>query len=155
MKNNSTASNKADPRKHLYTLLQVGRADIGMDEEAYRLFLARHGAKQVKGRYSATTMPIGGLEAALEEMKAKGFKPTGKSRPRSQDWRRPRIEKITALWCALADAGVVRDRSEAAMVKWCAHHTKTAQLEWAKSAGLNACIEGLKSWSLREGVGVE
>ena len=82
------------------------------------------------------------------------FKPTKSktSKASPSDWRAARIAKITALWCALADAGVVRGRGESAMVKWCARLTHKARLEWASSNDLNQCIEGLKDWAQREGV---
>lgn len=140
-----------DPRRRLYTLLQVGRQTLGLDEDSYRAILAAYGAREVDGRPSATTMSVSQLEQALEHQKRLGFRP--KRRPgREDDWRQPRIDKITAIWCTLADAGVVRDRSERAMLRWCAGLTRKARLEWASSADLNACIEALKSWAARERV---
>lgn len=143
-----------DPRQRFYTLLQVGKAQLGMGEDDYRAFLAGQGATAQAGRVSATTLSVPQLAAAVEAMRALGFEPVSRrgSVARIGDWRRARVKKITALWCALADAGVVRDRSEAAMVKWCSGVTRVARLEWANSAQLNLCIEGLKRWADRERV---
>lgn len=141
-------------RIRYYKLLEVGKRELHMADADFRCLLQRHGAQTVDGKPSRTTMSIGDLMAAVEEMRRKGFKPRQKpgSVSRLSDWRKPRIKKITALWCALADAGVVYDRSEKAMVKWCFRHTGKARLEWASSAELNACIEALKDWARREGV---
>lgn len=142
-------------RNLLYRLLQVAKRDLHMEDEDYRALLARHGATDKDGRISASTMQPWQLDNALKEMKEKGFKPTGSTKRQATRWRKPRIDKITALWCALADAGVVRDRSEAAMLKWCARITRKARLEWANDNDFNACIEGLKSWAARERVKLE
>ncbi len=144
---------KVDNRGRYYKLLPIGKRALNWDEETYRFFLKEHGAKEVKGKFSATTMDIGQLSQALEVMKKKGFKPQKKSSVSNiSDWRKKRINKITAMWIALFEAGVIRDRSEKAMISWTATITKKARLEWASSEDLNACIEGLKTWSARERV---
>lgn len=144
-------------RQRLYKLLQVGRRELRMDEDAYRALLARHGAKARDGRPSASTMTLSGLHAALAELRGKGFtpRPGRGSAARIDDHRQGLIRKITALWCALADAGVVRDRSEAAMVKWCGRHTRVPRLQWARKRDLVMCVEALKSWAARERVVLE
>lgn len=142
----------AASRNRLYKLLRVGKTELRMDEDAYRALLARHGAKEKDGRASATTMPEHGLLSAVAEMKAKGFrpKPGRGSAANAARSKRGLIAKITALWCTLADAGVVRDRGEVAMVRWCARHTSVANLQWAAPADLVKCIESLKRWAQRE-----
>ena len=144
-------------RTRLYKLLAIGRRQLGMDEETYRAFLAAQGATAIDGRISAKSMTPAQLHSAVEAMKSKGFRPTppAKSASNTPGWRKARIDKITALWCALADAGVVQHRDEAAMVKWCATITRKARLQWASSQDLNKCVEGLKAWGTREGVHVE
>lgn len=151
-----TCRQPIDPRRRLYTLLQVGRQQLGLDEDTYRAILEAHGAAEVDGRPSATTLSVVKLEEVLEHLKRLGFRPT-RQRPTATtaDWRQPRIDKIVALWCALADAGVVRDRSERAMLQWCARLTRKARLQWASTSDLNACVEGLKSWAQRERVTIE
>jgi hypothetical protein len=140
-------------RNSLYTLLQVGKADLHMSEGDYRKLLAKHGARlDSRQRYSASTMTIKGLLDALDEMKAQGFVPTGAVRYGADTWRTRRIKKITAIWCALAEAGVVHERGYQSMERWCRSLIKTPKLEWATGIGLNNCIEGLKSWAAREGV---
>jgi phage gp16-like protein len=142
-------------RHRLYRLLVVGKRALHMEEDSYRALLERHGASLIGDKYSATTMTIDGLKAALDEMRAKGFAPQGKALATAAAWRKPRIAKITAIWCALADAGVIRNRGEAAMVKFCARITGKARLEWAESEDLNNCIQALRAWAQNTGVKLE
>jgi len=141
-------------RTRLYTLLNVGRTRLGWDDELYRAVLSQYGAKEKDGKVSATTMTLGQLEQMLTHMKKCGFKPRAKAGSASNisDWRAPRIKKISALWIALAEAGVVDHREESAMVRWCAATAGCKRLQWANSQQLNQCVEGLKSWAKREGV---
>lgn len=145
-----------------YTMmLNIGKADLGWEEDFYRnTFLKRHGATDKNGKISAATMNITQLRLAFAEMKRMGFIPKKKAGDNNNsesmsDWRDGRIKKITALWCALADAGVVKDRSEKAMQHWCSRLTHKAVLQWATSNGLNNCIEALKNWAEREHVRIQ
>ncbi len=140
-----------DERYRLYKLLAVGKKALGMDDDSFRAMLERHGAKAVDGVPSRTTMSLDGLRDVAAEMKQKGFRPS-RGGQGATAWRKPRIQKITAIWCALADAGVVRDRGEPALLKFASRITRKARLEWASSDDLNACIETLKKWAAREGV---
>jgi len=144
-----------ESKQRYYKLLPIAKRQLGWDEEFYRnVFLKKHGAKIKDGKYSASTMSLGQLMQAYTYAKKCGFKPRPKkSSPANVvDWRAARIKKITALWCALADAGVVRDRSEKAMLSYCTRITKKQRLQWYLSHELNKCIESLKSWAAREKV---
>lgn len=135
-----------------YTLLRVGKQQLNMDDDTYRYFLEAHGATRKNGRISATTMTTGELVAAVEDMKKLGFTPVRKSALSTSNWRQPRIKKITALWCTLADAGVVTNRSEEAMQAFCKSVMKSDKLQWANPYDLNNCIEALKAMADRNGV---
>lgn len=145
----------AQRRTRYYKLLAIGQRELCMDDDAYRQLLARHGATEVKGRISATTLPLPALSAVIDEMVRLGFKPRRNSVSSISDWRKPRIAKIVRLWNLLADAGVVRHHSEVAMAKWCSRLTGVARLDWATSKSLNDCIEGLKDWARRERVRID
>jgi hypothetical protein len=149
-------------RQRLYALLRVALRDLQQQapqlwtEDHYRDLLRRHGASDHGGRPSASTMSYQQIEAALAEMRAAGWQSTAgpelsivhRCAPElSGQWR-----KITALWCALADAGTIRDRSEAAMLAWCDRHIRADRREWASAQDLGTCIEALKSWAARDGV---
>lgn len=74
----------SDAATRMRQALQLGRRALGMDEDAYRAFLARHGATVRAGgdAPSATTMSVQQLGAALDELRRKGFAPLpGSTRP--------------------------------------------------------------------------
>lgn len=155
-RNNAQPSPK---RRQLYRLLAIGNAQLtktvaGWDDDVYRDILRQCGAAESNGRYSATTMRIDQLETALERLKRSGFKPKP-ARHRMAKSKQGLIRKLTAIWIQLAEAGVVRDRSEAAMLKFAYRHTNSARLEWATTADLSTAVEALKSWASREGVALQ
>lgn len=134
-------------RRRDLALIHIGAKAIGLDDDGYRLLLRKQFGVASSAQLDAT-----GRARLIAHLKSKGFKPTQGGRAKVAKWKRARVAKITALWCALHDAGVVRNRSEAAMVKWCARVTGKARLHWATTEDLNRCIEGLKDWAHREGV---
>ncbi len=140
-----------DNRKRLYTLLQVANRELtharaGWCDDDYRAILQQCGATEKSGKFSASTMTNPQIEQALERFKQLGFKPR-RSQTKTAPWRMPRIAKLNAMWCALADAKVVDDRSETAMKAWCKHQVKGLNnLEWATSEQLNKAVEMLKQF---------
>lgn len=146
-------STKIDNRKRCYTLLAVGKKQLGWSNDVYRDFLKDHGAKLKDGKPSATTMHISDLVKAVEIMKSLGFKPTKKNNViKLKSWQERMQAKIAKLWLLGYEAGVIRDGSKIAMERWCSTVTKVASLQWYKSQHYNQCIEGLKNWLRREGV---
>jgi phage gp16-like protein len=144
-----------DERIRLYRLMEVGRRELRMDEFSFRMLLARHGAKEKDSKVSRQTMSLEQLQAAIAEMKQKGFKPRQKGGAKVTPMREARVAKLRAMWIALAEAGVVRDRSDAALTKFCARITKNARMEWLTTHQLNDCVNALRIWASREGVLVE
>ena len=147
-------------RNRLYSVLQVGNTWLsgnrpGWDENCYRDLLARNGATEKDGKISASTMDLQQLELALREMKDLGFKPRRKGSS-NNDWRAPRIRKLNAMWCAMADADVVENRSTEAMHKWCENQVpKMTKLAWCTSDDLNKAVEMMKAMAKANGVDVE
>ena len=140
-------------RKHFYTLLQVGKAELGFDDEFYYgIFLPTHGATlNAAGRYSATTMSNTQLFSAVEDMKAKGFKVKPKAKAGVKKTNRKladdsQSKKIRALWLELHTAGEVRDASEQALCSYVKRMTKVEALRWLSTAQASKVIESLKSW---------
>lgn len=144
-----------DERTRLYRLMEVGRRELQMDDYSFRLLLARHGAKERDGKPSRQTMSLEQLQAAVAEMKQKGFQPRQKKGAKVTEWREARLNKLRAMWIALAEAGVVRDRSDVALTKFCARITKNARMEWLTTHQLNDCVNALRTWAAREEVLVE
>ena len=155
-----SVSRRLTERQRAYALLRIALRDLQQrDPETwtdahYRALLRRHGAQDHRGRPSASTMGYAQIDAALAEMEAAGWQRTAGPAlsivHRAPPDRQGQWKKVVALWCALADAGVVRDRSEAAMLAWCARHIAEDRREWASGASLARCIEGLRGWLARE-----
>lgn len=149
--------------------LRVGAKQIGMDEDAYRQFLARHGARPGRdgGHPSTTTMTDAQLAAALDELRDKGFEPAKPYRPRSRAQAirtgaasGAQIDLIGQIWRAMHEAGVVRDGSTSALRAWC---KTTSRRHSPDKKGYDApelmpaevaqqVIEALKRWARRTGV---
>ena len=139
---------KSQARRRLYTLLAVGKKELAWDENTYRSFLAAQGAKELKGKISASTLDYGSLFSAVEAMKKLGFKVKG-SKNSMPAAKQKQISKITALWISLSETGAIRNPSPAAMHRWCARISGKHRLEWADTAALSNCIESLKALEKR------
>jgi hypothetical protein len=152
------AARVQNQRQRLYGLLAIGKRDLGWTEDQYRQHLAANGAREHRGRPSATTMSYAQIETALKAMETAGWQrggPAGGSiLTRCHKARQPQWRKVIALWCTLADAGVVRERGEAAMLAWCVSHIRESRIEWAGAGSLSRCIEGLRSWAARAEVDI-
>jgi phage gp16-like protein len=153
-----------DQRYRLYTLLNVGRSKLGMQDEDYRALLARHGATEREGQVSATTLSIPALENVLDELKAKGFKPTSKTKP-----RRPQPTNISNasdaqlnlmrhIWGEMGKAGILRDETERGLQAWVRASTRRKtgagyeRLEFLPHDVAQELIERLKNWAARANV---
>jgi phage gp16-like protein len=139
-------------RQRLYTLLQVGKNELGWDDEFYRgIWLPMQGAtKDKEGRYSASTLDIGQLYKAIEEMKRLGFKVKAKAdtsnRALADD---AQSKKIRALWLELHDLGAVRNPSEASLAAYVKRQTGVEALQWLSNRQATQVIEALKQWRTR------
>jgi phage gp16-like protein len=139
-------------RQRLYTLLQVGKTELGWDEEFYRgIWLPMQGATKDKdGRYSASTLDIGQLYKAVEEMKRLGFKvkakPGAGNRALAGD---AQSKMIRALWLELHELGAVRNPSEASLANYVKRQTGVEALQWLNGEQSAKVIEALKSWLKR------
>ena len=156
--------NEAFNRNRFYTLLQVGKTELGWDDEFYYgIFLPSVGAsKNDKGRYSAATLSNTQLFSAVERMKDKGFKVKSKSGNVSvaSDGARAvqavitladdgQSRKIRALWLELYAAGHVRNQSEASLLAYVKNATGIDRLEWLNTQQASNLIERLKKWLKR------
>lgn len=138
-----------DERLQLIKLIHVGRRELGMDPDTYRLMLA--GMEQLGGVTSTADLSIPKLKLVLEQLKAKGFKvrPNKKStRPMADD---AQSKKIRSMWLGLHAAGVVRDSSESALAKFVCTMTGVKALQWLTIAQAGQVIENLKQWEQRTG----
>ncbi|WP_339615207.1 regulatory protein GemA [uncultured Gilvimarinus sp.] len=136
---------KSNERTTLIRLIHVGRREIGMDDESYRMMLASMPA--LGGRTSSADLSIRGLRLVLDSLKAKGFKIRSKAKPQSRTLADDSQSKlIRHLWLQLADDGVVRDRSETALAHFVCRMVKIEALQWLTSDQASKVIEHLKGW---------
>lgn len=150
-RSNYKPRSETDNRKHYYTLLQVGKAELHWDDEFYYgIWLPMQGATLKDGKYSATTMTIGQLCQAVETMKKQGFKVkhrTDKSvRKLAGD---AQSKKIRALWLDMHDQCIVRNPSEASLAAYVKRLTGVEALQWLDSKQASGVIEALKKWQQR------
>jgi phage gp16-like protein len=139
-------------RQRLYTLLQVGKTELGWDEEFYRgIWLPMQGATKDKdGRYSASTLDIDQLYKAVEEMKRLGFKVKSKADASNRKLADDAQSKmIRALWLELHERGAVRNPSESSLAAYVKRQTGVEALQWLNGEQSAKVIEALKQWVKR------
>lgn len=123
----------------LIGMIRVARAQLGMDEEAYRtLLLDTLGKRSLKGSTAKEQWRV------VEELKARGFQPSPFHKGKELV-ANPQARKIRALWLTMADCGIVRDRSEKALAS-CMRRFTGRTLEDASIKQCQAMIEILKKW---------
>ncbi|MDR1858801.1 MAG: regulatory protein GemA [Treponema sp.] len=101
----ATAKNR---RKQLIQLIHIGKAKLGMDDEAYRAFL-----DGICGRDSSAKMTVRQLEQALKAMRKNGFEQTpNRVRPEEKGLATlAQLEYIKGMWARCA-----RNKSDKALL---------------------------------------
>jgi hypothetical protein len=118
------------------------------DDEPWRDFLAVHAG----GQTSTRAMSKGQLDAVIQALYRAGaprLAPKAGGKPRYADDARMRM--IRGLWITLADAEVVRDRSESALATFVRRQTGQ-DLGALYPSAASKVIEALKDWAKRKGV---
>lgn len=135
-------------RQGLYSVLQVGKAQISLDEDEYRAILQQHGAKQRNGRYSASTMSIAQLEAVKAHLAACGaqFSHKPKTKAAAPKGRLcNQAEYVVKLYNNLVEKGVIRNPTQTTLNKLVERWTGIARLEWvSEHRHFQAMIAALK-----------
>jgi hypothetical protein len=109
-------------RKKLIQLIHVGKGKLGMDEGAYRAFLAG-----VCGRDSAAKMTVRQLEQALKAMRANGFEPQA-NRVKPEEKGRATLEQleyIKGMWQKCA-----RNKSDKALIAFVSRIARVKSLRF-------------------------
>ncbi|MCX9038958.1 regulatory protein GemA [Citrobacter portucalensis] len=132
-------------KNKLIQLIHIAKSQLAIDDDTYRQMLL-----STSGKLSTRQCTIPQLQTVLDVLKARGFsvkpvKKAGSVKPDSA----PQSKKIRALWLSLADAGLVRDRSEGALARWVKRETDVEALQWLNSEQASQCIEKLKQWLSR------
>ncbi|WP_038907920.1 gp16 family protein [Dickeya oryzae] len=134
-------------KNQLIKLIHIAKRDLHLDDDTYRQLLAN-----TTGKNSTRDMAVPQLVVVLEAMKRRGFKvkPTKKTVTGRKLDDAPQSRKIRSLWLEMADKGIVRDRSEAAMAAFVRRETGIDGLQWLNSEQASHVIEKLKKWQHRE-----
>lgn len=133
-------------RQRLIQLIHIAKNKLQLDEDTYRQML-----QGITGQVSTKSMNIPDLNKVLDAMKKKGFRisPAKKAQSRLPLDDHPQSRKVRALWLEMADAGIVRDRSENALARWIKRETGISALRWLNNEQASSVIEKLKKWQHR------
>ncbi len=127
--------------------IHIAKKDLGLDDDTYREVLRRK-----TGRTSAAGMTEVQAQGVIAEMRRLGWKPAAKQTlPGFAIPADPQSRKILALWISLHKAGVVRNGSDQALLKFVKRVAGRDRLEWCSSREKNQVIEALKDWLDRAG----
>lgn len=142
--------------KHYRQLLGIAKGwasknVAGWNDETHRDLLSRHGAVQIEGRISASSMNMSQLAAALEDYERRGWPRTKAFNKRgSQEAATvsPQISTIVKLWGKLGQAGKVQNSSRSALLTFCGRQVKRDinMLDALSKSECQGIIEALKSW---------
>lgn len=134
--------------------IQTRRRQVAglLEDDAWRDFLdaATDGCRSLREMNAGQ---LAHVAAALTKAGA----PTGPGRAAALLPRDPQSRKLRALWITMGQAGIVRDRREAALCAWCARQLGLSQLDslsFLTSAQLGRCIDDLVQWARSKGVAV-
>ncbi|RYC42829.1 gp16 family protein [Pectobacterium zantedeschiae] len=133
-------------KNQLIKLIHIAKRDLQLDDDTYRQLLIT-----VTGKSSTRDMIVPQLDTVLGAMKKRGFKIKAAKKANSTRLLddSPQSRKIRSLWLEMADAGIIRDRSEAALARWVKRETGVDSLQWLNSEQASVIIEKLKQWQRR------
>lgn len=127
--------------------IHIARKDLGMEDDAYRAMLI-----DVAKVDSSAKLDFAGRHAVIHRMKQLGWKPKRKKIGPKSRRVTSQADKIRALWIELHELEIVRDKSEAALMKYVRRMTngQYAAPQFCDAATASRMIETLKKWKHRE-----
>jgi hypothetical protein len=156
----------SDLTKHYLQLIAIAKGWAiknlaGWCDETHRDLLARHGACEIDGRISASSMNMPQLAAALEDYEKRGwprvrkFSPSPQPSPTGRGGNSravpPRIAMLVKLWGKLGQSGKVQNASRQALLAFCARQMarNVPDLDSLSVPECQAITEALKAWFAR------
>ncbi len=143
-------------RRAMLAKVHIARKELRLQEPEYRAMLVR-----ITGHESAGDCTVAQLGAVLDELKAKGWKPTvfvnrnKQTQPARRPGRAPAdhpvARKARALWISLHQLGVVREPSEHALEAFAKRQLGVDAMQWADQSLGYRLIEALKAMAERAG----
>ncbi|WP_258593402.1 regulatory protein GemA [Mesorhizobium sp. AR07] len=120
--------------------IHVANKHLCLDDDA-----ARDLYERVTGKRSLRQMNDREHQRIIEEQRRQGFKPAEKG------LQGPFAKKLQALWIAAWNLGIVRDRTDAAMLSFVKRQTSIEHTRFLLDADDAAkAIDALKAWMTRE-----
>lgn len=154
-----------DLTKHYLQLVAIAKGWAiknlaGWCDETHRDLLARHGACEIDGRITASSMNMPQLAAALEDYEKRGWPRVRKFNSRNPSTGSgnvaskavpPRIAMLVKLWGKLGQAGKVQNASRQALLAFCARQMarNVPDLDSLSVPECQAITEALKAWFAR------
>ncbi len=126
--------------------IHVLKGQIGFDDDDYRDFLLKQ-----TGVRSSKDLSVSQARRLIERMREIAGA-SGLARGAVAGLDGPIGSKLRALWISGHNLGIVRDRSDKAMLTYLERQTGVSHVKFLADAGAGAAaIEGLKSWLGRVG----
>lgn len=131
--------------------IHVAKTQLGLDDDTYRAMLHR-----VTGKRSSAEMTPAERGLVLDEMRRQGFEmrppaSRGSKTRGAMHLDGPFAGKIRALWIAGWNLGVVKDRTDMALVAFVRRQTGIDHVSWVRDPkDSTKAIEALKAWLARE-----
>jgi len=132
-------------RRAMLAKINIGRQQIGMLEDDYRQLLF-----DTTGKMSLKDCSDAQLDAMLDALKRKGFRPLPKGGPKSAA-QHPMARKARAMWISLYQLGVVHNHSEHALEAFARRQLGCEKLVWAIQSDAFRLIEALKDMGEKKG----
>ncbi|MGO3934730.1 regulatory protein GemA [Rhodopseudomonas pseudopalustris] len=128
----------------MIAVIHTLKAKAGLDDDNYRALLMQH-----TGRRSARDLSVTQAGRVIDRLRELTGE-TGLARGAVSGLDSAVGAKLRALWIAGHDLGVVRDRSDRAMLGFLERQTGVAHTRFLKDAGAGAsAIDGLRAWLAR------
>ncbi len=139
-------------RRNDLAAIHIAKAQLGLSDDEYRDLLST----VCPGIRSAADLDVSGRRRFLAHLQA-CLRGHGKAQPQRLI-RKPLSEPqrlMWSLWMQLADAGLVRARSMAALAAYARRQTGVERLEWLNKHQEHLVIETLKKWLARAAEGAK
>ena len=125
----------------------------GWSDELHRDLLLRHGATEINGRTSASTLNLQQLGAVLTDYERRGWPRQRQYKTKGGAVKRvtPQIGLIVRLWGKLGQAGKIKNASRHTLLAFCARQVghDVPNLDSLTLKEGQAIIEALKGMSAR------
>ena len=126
--------------------IHIAKKELGLDDDAYRDVLAR-----VTGKTSSKDMTTGERNRVIDELMRLGWR-GGASTTVSKRLEGKYARKLQALWISGWHLGIVRDRSDDALIAFVKRQTGIEHTRFLHHEDdARKVIEALKGWLAREG----